>query len=73
MLDKVNEAIYEGVYPGWESSRVSKDGEQLEPLPILCKTGLVKSRRQKAASAIGLHILVSFYNNLNHVDLQSSV
>jgi len=71
----MKEALYKGIYPGWEEVRgLDNKGKQRQPHPLLDKNGvLVKSTSDRAASALGRHFLVAFYDELKHVDLHNTV
>jgi hypothetical protein len=82
MFKKVKDAL-NGIYPGWEEDRRKsrKDSHLPEdkatpvsPLPLINKDGtLVKSRKQTAGSRIGRHIMVTFFDDLDKVDLHFQV
>ena len=75
MLDALNDAV-NGIYPGWEKDRgVDQHGKQRPPLPLFKKNGELysKERKEKAATRIGRHLLVTFFDDLNEVDLHTTV
>ena len=74
-FNQMKEAMYKGTYPGWQEHRgLDNKGQQRQPHPIVDKNGLlVKSTSDRAASALGRHFLVAFYDELKHVDLHNTV
>ncbi len=87
MFKKVKDAL-NGIYPGWEEDRRTqlqksrkdlnlsgdKAAAPVSPLPLIKKDGtLVKSRKETAGSRIGRHIMVTFFDDLDKVDLHFQV
>jgi hypothetical protein len=75
MLDALNDAV-NGIYPGWEKDRgVDQHGKQRPPLPLFSKNCELysRTRKEQAASRIGRHLLVTFFDDLNGVDLHTMV
>jgi len=80
MLRKVSEAI-QGRYEGWKQDRAQvferlgrSVPENLTPRSLIKDDGtFAKSRKNQAASRIGRHLLVTFFDDLDGVDLHSTV
>jgi hypothetical protein len=76
IVAKLEKAVLDGVYPGWENDRTkdySRRGAQvpevLQPLPC---SGSAK-QEASAARALGRQFVVNFWDDLLHMDLHSSV
>lgn len=80
MLQKVSDAI-KGKYEGWEQDRAKEFESRGKPVPHNLKPRslikddgtLGKTRKNQAASRIGRHMLVTFFDDLDGVDLHSTV
>jgi hypothetical protein len=74
-FNQMKEAMFKGTYPGWQEHRgLDNKGQQRQPHPLVDKDGvLVRTTSQKAATALGRHFLVAFYDELKHVDLHRTV
>ncbi len=84
MFQAINDAIFKGVYPGWLADRQKEimeknldldvDRMSIHPRPLLKKDGtLVKERAATAASRLGRHLVVGFFDDLEGFDPHSSV
>jgi hypothetical protein len=81
MLEAMDQALNHGIFPGWERERAaalskSKLGQgKVQPKPIKHpRTGKIsQSRKAHAASAIGRHFELCFYDYLKGVDLHDKV
>jgi hypothetical protein len=83
MLEAVSNAMKLGRFPGWKKeARIRNDklknplpDELIQPKPILdAKTGgMPLNRRMNASAKIGRNLLVTFWDDLDGVDLHKQV
>ena len=79
MLEALDLALNSGIYPGWERDRAAglskTESHSVNPLPILNPRNnkIAVSRRDQAASAIGRHFALCFYDSLPGLDLHDKV
>ena len=84
MFEAINNAIFKGVYPGWLADRkksmleknpdLDVDSMSIHPRELLKKDGtLVKERAAIAASRLGRHLVVGFFDDLEGLDPHSMV
>ena len=73
--DKLKQAMFKGIYDGWEAGvKARKDGTK-QPLPIFNfkKGKVVETRKAHAQTAMGFHFLIKFWQELRGVDFHKFV
>lgn len=73
MLQKVKDGL-KGIYDGWEDDIVGPSIGPKKPRSLLKKDGtLAITRKRKIATKLGRHMLVTFFDDMEFVDLHSMV
>ena len=82
MVNAIDEAFHKGIYEDWEKDltrkAIRKDNKAgkscKKPLPLLNKDGKIsKTRAKKAATRLGRHLQVTFFDAMKNLDLHNRV